>query len=46
MVKKWAAVGGGCLLLLMAAAVAVYFHIQEFARTPSGAAGEAAILHR
>ena len=40
MVKKWAAAGGGCFLLLMAAVGAVYFHIQEFARTPSGAAGE------
>ena len=40
MAKKWAAAGGGCLLLLMAAVAAVYFHVQEFGRTPSGAAGE------
>lgn len=40
MTKKWAAIGGGCLLLLMATAAAVYFHVREFGRTPSGAAGE------
>jgi UPF0755 protein len=40
MLKKWAAIGGGSVLLLMAVTAAVYVHIQEFARTPAGGAGE------
>jgi UPF0755 protein len=40
MAKKWGAAAGACLLLLMAAAGAVYFHVQEFGRTPSGPASE------
>lgn len=40
MAKKWAAIGGGCLLLLMASAAAVYFHLKEFGRTPTSPVGE------
>jgi UPF0755 protein len=40
MAKKWAAIGGGGLLILLLAAAAVYFHLQEFGRTPSAPAGE------
>jgi UPF0755 protein len=38
--KKWAAVAGGGLILLMAGAAAFYMDLQEFGRTPSGAVEE------
>jgi UPF0755 protein len=43
-VKKWGAVAGGGLLLLMAGAAAFYMDLQEFGRMPTGAPGEEHVI--